>query len=78
MHVVTDSSVDLSPSRIERAISKLGLNKGTGKDEVPAELLKAGGFPLAVKIADVCARIVTSEVWPVDWCGGRLVDLYKG
>ena len=58
-------------------IQKLGENKACGPDELHAKLLKAGGLPLAVAINRVEVRSVKEETVPVQWKGGRLVDLYK-
>ena len=41
------------PTVNKNALGKLGSNKGVGNDEVPAELLHAGGDALVVKVSDV-------------------------
>jgi len=53
-------------------------NKGLGPDTIPAELLKAGGFPMSLALSGLTSRIVASEQWPINWKGGRLVELFKG
>ena len=68
----------VTPSRILASNMRLGRNKGLGRDGISAELLCAGGSPLAVKQAEICQRIVDQESWAAQWKGGRQLDLYKG
>ena len=35
-------------------------------------------FPLAVRVADLCRRIIARAQWPVQWKGGRQLELFKG
>jgi hypothetical protein len=60
------------------AIQKLGRNRGLGLDSIPAELLQCGDMSVAVKLSELCAKIVLYDKWPYAWKGGRVVDLYKG
>eukprot|EP00972_Heterocapsa_arctica_P029820 4394227-Heterocapsa_arctica.AAC.1 len=60
------------------AIEKLARAKGLGPDCIPAELLKSAADAVAVKNSALCERIVDTEQWPIDWKGGREVDVYKG
>jgi hypothetical protein len=62
------------PSALSASLGKI---KGTGRDEVPAELLQAGGSPMAVIFSAIYSRILNYRVWPTDWCGGRVVNLWK-
>ena len=71
------SAISVNPSRVEAAIGRLGRNKGVGKDGVPAELLQAGGSPLAIMVSAVYQKIVDSEKCPIAWTGGKIVDVYK-
>ena len=48
---VTDASV--SPQRLLGMIKKMGVGKGLGPDLIPVELLKAGGFPLALALSQI-------------------------
>ena len=74
----TSGHVDVSPWRMRVAIQRLGRVKGLGLDSIPAELLHIGRFPLAVKLSELCTKIVLYDKWPYAWKGGRVVDLYKG
>ena len=65
------SNVDVSPTKIERRMLHTKNNKGTGRDNVPNEILKAGGGAAAVQISRLGERIVKEEKWPCEWQGGR-------
>ena len=53
-----DHTIPVLPSDTEKSIKKLGQNKGVGIDNIPAELLKAGGSPMAIHVNGVEQRIV--------------------
>ena len=48
-----------------------------GPDEIPSELLQAGGYPAALLYSRVNQRIVDTFQWPLMWCGGNIVNVYK-
>jgi hypothetical protein len=66
-----------SPSAVASAIARTGSGKAVGPDEVPAELLKAGGCALAIQVHSLIDRVVTSQRWPWRWKGGRVATLWK-
>jgi hypothetical protein len=41
------------------------------------ELLKVGGEALACRLSDLAQRVVREESWPIEWKGGRIIDLFK-
>jgi hypothetical protein len=71
------ASIDVFPSRTQDAISRLGCNKGVGRDGLPAELLRTGGAPVAIRLSEVYLKIITNLQWPLAWGCGALVDVYK-
>ena len=70
-------SLDTGVERTAAAFEALGKNKGVGPDGIPAELLQAGGAPCAVMYADINCRVAATLQWPVEWCGGDLVHVWK-
>ena len=66
-----------SPSSIASAIARMGTGKAVGPDEVPAELPKAGGDALAIRVHTLIDRVVTSQRWPWCWKGGRIATLWN-
>ena len=66
-----------SPEATRVAVAALHRHRGTGKDGIPAELLQAGKSAVAVKLYDLHRRVINEEQWPLDWSGGRIVDVHK-
>ena len=62
---------------VKNAIRKLKDNKSPGPDDIPAELIKAGGEPLAREVHKICCEIWETEKWPKDWCKSTIVMLPK-
>ena len=71
------TALDVGPEKTEAAIKRLKRHRGVGRVEVPAELLQAGGSAIAVKISELYQRVADTEQWVTNWCGGKIVDVYK-
>ena len=71
-----DAMLDVGPVATAAAFAKLGNNKAVGPDDIPAELLKAGGDALACKFAEVNQRTARGLSWPIQWRGGRLANIH--
>ena len=74
---ISKGNFHISPYTLELAIRRLGAGKGLGPDAICAELLQAGGAPLAIRAHELCCKIILQEKLPIEWKGGRLVDLFK-
>ena len=70
-------TLEVGPVATEESFAALGNGKGVGLDQIPAEVLKAGGAPLACKYSEVNMRVAENHSWPSQWRGGRLVSVYK-
>ena len=64
--------LDGGPAATEASYAKLANNKGLGPDQIPAELLKAGGSALACKYSEINTRVAADHAWPSQWRGGRV------
>ena len=53
-------------------------SNAVGPDGLAAEVLKAGQAAFGSKVFTVVERLVASEVFPVQWKGGKIVDRHKG
>ena len=74
---VLQTSLSIGPERLLKSIFKLNPRKALGNDLIGADLLRAGGFPLAVRLNDLSQRICDKEQMPVRWKGGRQKELFK-
>ena len=68
---------DAGPADTERTFAKLRNNNGVRLDDILAELLKAGGSPMAVHYSDVNRQVVANATWPAAWRGGSFTSIYK-
>ena len=52
---------------VEAAIQALNMGKSAGIDNIPAELIKAGGHIVIQILLDICNKIWETGIWPSDW-----------
>ncbi|CAF3565234.1 unnamed protein product [Rotaria sp. Silwood1] len=62
---------------VVRAIQQIRNRRAPGKDEIPAELLKAGGLPLAEWLHEIIRDVWEQEIMVKDWTVAVLIRLYK-
>ena len=77
-----DSDIDpqafVSPWQLLQAIRKLRRGKACGPNEMPPDLLKAGGSAFAMQISCLTNKVIAHAHEPTSWRGGKLIPLYKG
>jgi hypothetical protein len=66
-----------SPFDVELATAKLKRYKSPGSDEIPAELIKAGGEILVSKIHNLINSIWNKEELPDQWKESIIVPVHK-
>ena len=66
-----------SAFEVEMAIEKLKNHKPTGIDQIPAELIKAGGRKNRGEIHKLIISIWNKEELPDEWKESILVPIYK-
>ena len=66
-----------STERVLQAIRQLKDCKSVGMDGIEAELLKAGGWHVAVRVQALLEKVWEYAYWPTCWRGGRLQELPK-
>jgi hypothetical protein len=66
-----------SPSEVEIAIAKLKKYKLPGSDQIPAELIQAGGETLQSEIHKLINSIWSKEELPDQWKESIIVPFYK-
>lgn len=71
--------LDMPPSleEIEAAIHHLSIGKSPGMDGIPAELLKAGGKPIALQLRSLFDKIWMHGSLPNELRDASIVHLYK-
>ncbi|KAL1462186.1 hypothetical protein WDU94_014046 [Cyamophila willieti] len=66
-----------TPLEIVNVINKLKTGKAAGEDKIPAEVLKAGGEELNMKICNLIQKIWSSEKIPDDWKNAVVCPILK-
>jgi hypothetical protein len=69
--------VHVSMEATRCSIDCLGSNRAVGTDEVPASLLKVGGFAVVRPVNFLHNAAIAREAPPIQWKGGRIVDSWK-
>ena len=60
-----------------KAIQHLSSGKAPGTDAIPAEVYKAGGLPMAVKLTELFQCMWRKEAIPQDFKDASIIHLYK-
>jgi hypothetical protein len=66
-----------SAFEVEMAIEKLKSHKSPGIDQIPAELIKAGGRITRSEIHKLIISIWNKEEFPEEWKESVIVSIYK-
>ena len=66
-----------SAFEVELAIEKLKIHKSPGIDQIPAELIKAGGKTVHCEIHKLIISIWNKEELPEEWKESIIVPIYK-
>jgi hypothetical protein len=66
-----------SDSEVQMAIEKLKRHKSPGIDQIPAELIKAGGKTICSEIHKLITSIWNKEELPEQWKESIIVPIYK-
>ena len=66
-----------SAAEVELAIDKLKSHKSPGIDQIPAELIKAGGRTICLEIHKLITSIWKKEKLPEEWKESIIVPTHK-
>ena len=62
---------------VEAAVQSLKKGKTTGVDNIPAELVQAGGEDVISALTTVCNKIWQTGEWPTPWTQTLVITLPK-
>jgi hypothetical protein len=77
IHMVEPSVPEPSLVKVESAIGKLKSYKSPGTDQIPAELIKAGGEILYTEIHRLICSIWNKEELPQQWKESIIIPIYE-
>ena len=63
--------------RVEIAVASLKKGKSAGVDNIPAELVQAGGETMIDVLTEICNRIWGTGEWPTPWIRSLNITLPK-
>ena len=64
-------------SEIEEAIKMLKKGKSPGVDNIPGELIQAGGEYMTEALLFICNKIWLNKIWPANWTKSLVITLPK-
>ena len=77
-HESTDTdSDDILRDEVEAAIRDLKKDKSAGVDNIPGELIQAGGEEMVSILHKICNKIWKTGVWPKEWTQSLVITLPK-
>ena len=62
---------------MEAAVQSLKKGKSAGVDNIPAELVKAGGEDVITALTTICNKISQTGEWPTPWTQFLVITLPK-
>ena len=62
---------------VEAAIKALNMGKSAGVDNIPAELVQAGGEAMIDTLTKICNKIWKTGEWPTTWTQSLVITLSK-
>ena len=65
------------PEEVEAAVKALKMGKSTGVDNIPAELVQAGGEAMIDILTTICNKIWKTREWPTTWTQSLVITLPK-
>jgi len=77
IHTAESLVPEPSASEVELAINKLKSHKSPGIDQIPAELITAGGKTICLEIHKLVTSIWKKEKLPEEWKESIIVPIHK-
>ena len=62
---------------VEAAVKSLKKGKSAGADNIPAELVQAGGEAMITALTNICNKIWQTGEWPTPWTQSLIITLPK-
>ena len=80
LHVSPPSNSDSYPilrEEVEAVVKSLKKGKSAGVDNIPSELVRAGGEAMIDMLLIICNKIRKTEEWPTPWTQSLIITLPK-
>ena len=73
----TEHDYPILRREVEAAVQSLKKGKSAGVDNVPAELVQAGGEEIITPLTTICNKIWQTGEWPTPWTQSLIITLPK-
>ena len=73
----TEDNYPILRREVEAAVQSLKKGKSAGVDNIPAELVQAGGEDVITVLTTICIKIWQTEEWPTPWTQSLVITLPK-
>ena len=71
------SDIKITPDEIREMLSTVDVNKATGPDNISPHTLKHCADQLAIPLAKLFQKCLSSQEWPKIWKRARVVAIHK-
>ena len=73
----TEDDHPILRKEVEAAVQLLNKGKSAGIDNIPAELVQAGGEDVIIALTTICNKIWQTGEWPTSWTQSLVITLPK-
>ena len=73
----TEDGHPILRTEVEAAVQSLKKGKSAGIDNIPAELVQAGGEDVITALTTICNKIWQTGDWPIPWTQSLVITLPK-
>ena len=74
---ISNDSYPILLEEVEAAVKSLKKGKSVGVDNIPSELVQAGGEAIIDMLLIICNRIWQTGEWPAPWTQSMIITLPK-
>ena len=76
-HSTNQDDLPILREEVEAAVTSLKKRKSAGVDNIPAELVQAGGEAMIDALHIICSKIWQTGKWPTQWTQSLIITLPK-
>ena len=76
-HSTNQDDLPILREEVEAAVTSLKKRKSAGVDNIPAELVQAGGEAMIDALHIICSKIWQTGEWPTQWTQSLIITLPK-
>ena len=76
-HETEEDNYPILREEVETAVKSLKKGKSAGVDNIPAELIQAGGDAMIDALTNICNKIWQTREWPTPWTQSLVITLPK-